>query len=174
MPLSRKSNREKVDQVATAGARTTTGCPAGTGNRVVMAEANIRSISSLADEQGAVLREKILRLPPDVPAKQTVTREIKKRLTNGQTWREEATKIAREAQLEDVEREPVTLPYCPPWLSSRKGMVSFHTEAGYMSSRNDAPGDSSCGASTELPTTSRLHLLTDGSSEGVLWSEVEE
>ena len=83
MPLSRKTNQEKVDQVAAAGARIITGCPAGIRSRVVMAEADIRSISSLADEQGAILRERILRLPPDIPARKTVTRKIRKRLKTG-------------------------------------------------------------------------------------------
>ena len=112
MSCSRPSTQEKVDQVAAAGARIVTGCPAGTRNRVAMAEANIRSISSLAEQQGAVLRERILRLPDDVPARQTVAKTVKKRLQR-KTWRDEAKKLATEAQLEDMLREGTALTSTP-------------------------------------------------------------
>ena len=167
MPLSHKTNREKVDQVAAAGARVITGCPAGTRTRVAMAEANIRSISSLADEQGAILRERVLRLPGSVPARKTVTRKVKKRLKNRQSWREEATKTATEAQLEETGREPNTLPTRPPWLSTGKGRVSFHTEAGDTTSRADTPDTRRAAAGRvldSLPPADCIYF-TDGSTE---------
>ena len=167
MSLSRKTNKEKVDQVAAAGARIITGCPAGTRSRVVMAEADIRSISSLADEQGAILRERVLRLPHDVPARQTVTRKIKKRLKNRQTWREGATRIAREAKLEETGREVASLPACAPWLSMGKGSISFHTEAGDSTTRTDSPEirrEAAERVMEALPPSDTTYF-TDGSTE---------
>ena len=167
MSLSRKTNREKMDQVAAAGARIITGCPAGTRTRVVMAEANIRSISSLAEEQGAILRERVIRLPDSVPARQTVTRKMRKRLVNRQTWREEATKIAKEALLEETEREAMSLPPRPPWLSMGKGRISFHTESGDTTSRHDPPERRRAAAERvleSLPPTDSTYY-TDGSTE---------
>ena len=88
--FSRQSTRENVDKVAVAGARIITGCPTGTRSRTVLAEADIRTVSSLAEENGATLREKVLRLPSKVSARQTATRKVKRRLKARTTWRSEA------------------------------------------------------------------------------------
>ncbi|KAF0312167.1 RNA-directed DNA polymerase from mobile element jockey [Amphibalanus amphitrite] len=81
MSLSRKTNREKMDQVAAAGDRIITGCPAAHWSETPSREAT--------GDSG------------------TVTRKMRKRLVNRQTWREEATKIAKEALLEETEREAI-------------------------------------------------------------------
>ena len=159
------STQEKIDQVAAAGARIITGCPAGTRNRVVMAEANIRSITSLAEQQGAVLRERILRLPEDVPARQTLSREVRKRLQR-RTWRDEAKKLATEAQLEDLDREGTALVSNPPWLMG-KGDISFHTETGENTRKTDAPEKRRAAAARTVEGLERpdSSYFTDGSTE---------
>ena len=165
MTSSKPSTQEKIDQVAAAGARIITGCPAGTRNRVVMAEANIRSIPSLAEQQGAVLRERILRLPEEVPARQTLSREVKKRLQR-KTWRDEAKKVASEARLEDLDREGTTLASNPPWLMG-KGRVSFHTETGENTRKSDAPEKRKAAAARAVEGLKRPNssYFTDGSTE---------
>ena len=132
-----------------------------------MAEANICSISSLAEEQGAILRERVLRLPHSVPARETVTRVIKKRLVNRQTWRDEATKTAREAQLEETGRESASLPTRAPWLSMGKGRISFHIEAGDTTTRTDSPEIRRAAAERVLDALSPTDTtyFTDGSTE---------
>ena len=106
-------------------------------------------------------------LPPDVPARETVTRKIRKRLKNRQTWREEATRIAREAQLEETEREVTSLPARPPWLSMGKGSISFLTEAGDSTTRRDPPEKRREAAErvlAALPPPDSTYF-TDGSTE---------
>ena len=136
---------------------------------LAMAEVNIRSFSSLAGKQGAILRERVLRLPHNVPARQTVTRKTKKQLLNRQTWREEATKIAEEALLEETEREAMSLSLCPPWLAMGKGRITFHTETGDTTSRHDPRERRQAAAERVLESLppSDSTYFTDGSTEKV-------
>ena len=165
--FSRQSTRENVDKVAAAGARIITGCPAGIRSRTVLAEADIRTVSSLAEENGATLREKVLRLPSEVPARQTATRKVKRRLKARTTWRSEAEKIASEAELQDAPREAACLPAKPPWLTLGRGKVTFHTEATQNSMRTDAPDkrrEAAERALAALPPPDCCYF-TDGSTE---------
>ena len=167
MQFCSQSTREKMDVVATTGARVITGCPAGTRGRATLAEANIRSISSLAEQQGAVLRERILRLPEDVPARATTVKPVQRRLPNRRSWREQATLLAAEAGLEDLPREGATLPCRPPWLSTGKGKIRFDTSAKGTTSRIDSPEIRKAAAESALAALppADCHYFTDGSTE---------
>ena len=118
-----------------------------------------------SNEQGAVLRERILRRPDDVPARQTVAKTVKKRLQR-KTWRDEAKKLATEAQLEDMLREGTALTSTPPWLMGN-GSISFHTETGETTSKTDAPEKRRAAAARTADTLKQpdSSYYTDGSTE---------
>ena len=64
-------------------------CPAGTRTRVVMGEVNIRSISSLADEQGVIMI-----VLCSIPAQCNANKEMAPEVLNRQTWCKEAISSA--------------------------------------------------------------------------------
>ena len=83
------------------------GCPTGNRNRVVLAEAGICTDYGVLSGRRARSHpfERILRLSPEAPALVTATREVKRRLKARSRWRIESERIAREAELQDTERE---------------------------------------------------------------------
>ena len=129
IPFASNTNREKVERSARAAARVITACPVDTRCEALMTEANLRSITSLGEEQAAILRERTLRLNMNIPAHQTAQKTVKKRLKNRDTWRDKAVEIATEAGLENRPREMQTQANQAPWESKGTGHVSFHLAA---------------------------------------------
>ena len=166
MNFARPTNREELDKTAAAAARVITGCPVDTRKAVLMAEAELRPITLLAEEQAAVLREKILRLPEDTPAQSTANREIPGRLKGRDTWRETARNISSMAGLDNLPRESQALASQPPWATHWKGKLTFCTSAASTASREDPPEIRKLAymkATEDLPNAQTTYF-TDGST----------
>ena len=141
MQFASATNRDIMNRTARAAARVITGCPADTRTETLMSEAQIRDVSSMADEIGAIQREKLLRLDGKIPANKTAKTQTKRRLKNRGTWRERAEAIAQEANLETIPREEIKTPNQNPWDRVQNDRVTICTRAADLTSRSTQPNE---------------------------------
>ena len=161
-----QSNREMLDRSAKAAARIITGCPVDTRQAVLMAEANIRPITSIAEEQGAILFERIQRLPTNIPAVTTAQRHGEPRLQHRDAWRPQAQQTTIEAGLAPLPREGSRCTTQAPWDTQGTGTITINTVAADKTRKTDRPDARRSEyekVAETLPPASAVYF-TDGSS----------
>ena len=173
------SNKKIVETTAKSMARIITGCTADTNSTTLMHEAEIRSITSKAEEQAAILYEKISRHPTNIPAKETASKNPQRRLiarrnanepgvkTFRPTWRDVAKKVIDNTELKNLPRENTLIQgNIPPWTRF-KGTTSFNTEINNACNKSESQEQRRRAAENILENLppANTSYYTDGSAE---------
>ena len=119
-----KSNLEKLEVQQRDAARIITGCCKDTKVEHLLCEAGLMPLSILGDQQTAIMYERNIRLPDNVPAKiaakaEVVKRRLKKKGADGEIIkppREKALQILKDMEMENVLRDhSLTHSSTEPW-----------------------------------------------------------
>jgi ribonuclease HI len=175
MTMASDSNRNKVAAEHNKAARIITGCVTTTPIPVLLQEADLIPLDILAERQAAIHREKLLRLPPYVPARTIANHHVKLKLTargkqgeKKRTWRDTGRNIADLLELENTPREDL-LPHSsiPPW-NCKTDHITINADLCAATNRSDAPAHRkkvAVDTLDKLPTAD-ITCWTDGSAKG--------
>ncbi|GFS01669.1 anoctamin [Elysia marginata] len=115
-PCLAKDNRQKLETVQNAAARTITGCTKNTNTKLLLNEAKLLPLEVESTISQSAAYERSLRLPETDPSRKTAENPVRTRLRSLGTWRETGKDKAYVCGLEDFPREKlVPVPDIPPW-----------------------------------------------------------
>ena len=168
-----KSNLEKLEVQQRDAARIITGCCKDTKVEHLLCEAGLMPFSILSDQQTAMMYERNIRLPDNVPAKITakaevVKRRLKKTGADGEIIkppREKALQILKDMEMENVLRDhSLTHSSTEPW-NWHCSRIRFNTELEGCSGKHDETSNIHSAISSIISQVDSTDVVsyTDGS-----------
>ena len=172
-PFTAKSHLNKLEVKQNEAARIITGCCKDTVREHLLCEAGLMPITTRAEQETALLYEKNLRLPKDVPARQTAEAKVKKhrlkkKAADGEPIkppREKAISILKEMEMYDIKREEsLTHSSMEPW-NWRYSNITFKSDLDGCSGKKDSKENVLDAFKTQLKSVgeSDTVIYTDGS-----------